>query len=224
MQRYLLPRNTYVAFLHDGVVFLDLKRDLYRGVGSDEAGTLTEALHRCSTGELRAGDIDVCEQLVKERLLTCDEKMGKPVTSLDIQMPARALINDGAGPPIRIRPRHMLHLLIAILKSIAKLKWGVIHAVKRPTKPGPTLGSRSELHALVRIFRELTPFFYVAHEHCLFNAVVLREFLRRQRIDSQLVIGVRVGPFAAHCWLQSGDDVLTDRAEYITGFAPIVAT
>jgi hypothetical protein len=36
------------------------------------------------------------------------------------------------------------------------------------------------------------------------------------------VIGVKLNPFAAHCWLQVGDVVLNDLPERVAAFTPIL--
>lgn len=36
-----------------------------------------------------------------------------------------------------------------------------------------------------------------------------------------LVFGVKLDPFAAHCWVERGDVLLNDRPERVERFAPI---
>lgn len=61
-----------------------------------------------------------------------------------------------------------------------------------------------------------------ATDRCLPNAVAMRKMLARRGIASELVIGVML-PFAAHCWLQSGEVVLSDTFGRIQNFHPLAA-
>ncbi len=61
-----------------------------------------------------------------------------------------------------------------------------------------------------------------ATDQCLPNALAMRRMLARRGIPADLVIGVML-PFAAHCWLQSGDTVLSDPFGHVQNFHPLVA-
>ena len=61
-----------------------------------------------------------------------------------------------------------------------------------------------------------------ATDQCLPNALAMRKMLARRGIGAELVMGVML-PFAAHCWLQSGDMVLSDPFGSVQNFRPLVA-
>ena len=61
-----------------------------------------------------------------------------------------------------------------------------------------------------------------ATDQCLPNALAMRRMLARRRIASDLVIGVTL-PFSAHCWLQSGETVLSDPLDSVQNFRPLIA-
>lgn len=61
-----------------------------------------------------------------------------------------------------------------------------------------------------------------AADQCLPNALAMRKMLARRGIAAELVIGVML-PFAAHCWLQSGDLLLSDPFGSVQNFHPLVA-
>ena len=73
------------------------------------------------------------------------------------------------------------------------------------------------------MFRTLWPWSPVQGA-CLFQALVLRLFVRRGGAACDWVFGVRTWPFSAHCWLQSGDLVLNDLAERVGAYRPILVT
>jgi hypothetical protein len=51
---------------------------------------------------------------------------------------------------------------------------------------------------------------------------MLLRVLRRQGYAPRWVFAVRTWPFAAHCWLQAGDTALTDFADTLQPFTPIM--
>ena len=56
---------------------------------------------------------------------------------------------------------------------------------------------------------------------CLPDSLALIAWLGRHGIDSTLVFGVKLDPFAAHCWVQAGDLLLSERLEEIERLTPV---
>lgn len=56
---------------------------------------------------------------------------------------------------------------------------------------------------------------------CLPDSLALRRILARRGHHPDLVFGVSAYPFAAHCWLQSGDLVLDDVLDHVHLFTAI---
>ncbi len=61
-----------------------------------------------------------------------------------------------------------------------------------------------------------------AHDRCLPFSIALTGHLRRAHYAVDLVIGVRLDPFAAHAWVQRDGMVLNDRLEHARSFYPIL--
>ena len=57
---------------------------------------------------------------------------------------------------------------------------------------------------------------------CLIDALALDDILLRRGLAATLVFGVRLNPFAAHCWLQSSRAILTGTAAEARNFTPIM--
>lgn len=57
---------------------------------------------------------------------------------------------------------------------------------------------------------------------CLPRSMALASCLFRAGHDVSLVMGVRLRPFAAHCWVQHGGRVLNDTPEDVAVFTPIL--
>lgn len=58
---------------------------------------------------------------------------------------------------------------------------------------------------------------------CLPRSVAMAVCLARHRIRADVVIGVRIKPFAAHCWVQANGEILNDSVGEATRFTPILA-
>jgi hypothetical protein len=58
--------------------------------------------------------------------------------------------------------------------------------------------------------------------NCLRDSIALLRFLIRRGVAAELVIGVKLYPFAAHCWVQQGPLILNDNLGGAAGFAPIL--
>lgn len=57
---------------------------------------------------------------------------------------------------------------------------------------------------------------------CLFNSLLLSDFLLRRGLKCDLVFGVRARPFAAHCWVEADREILDDGDEDCASFAQIL--
>ncbi|MBU0823552.1 MAG: lasso peptide biosynthesis B2 protein, partial [Alphaproteobacteria bacterium] len=88
----------------------------------------------------------------------------------------------------------------------------------------PSPGGASDLERCIPLAAALrrAARYVQAEDQCLANGVAMRAMLARRGLASELVIGVRL-PFAAHCWVQMGETVLSDPLDRVQNFKPIVA-
>ena len=63
--------------------------------------------------------------------------------------------------------------------------------------------------------------FALTSNTCLLRSLALHAALARRGIATNLVFGVKLHPFEAHCWLQQGTTLLNDTIERTGLFAPI---
>jgi len=61
-----------------------------------------------------------------------------------------------------------------------------------------------------------------AADQCLPRAIAAARLCRAQRQDVALILGVRLNPFAAHSWVQSGDAVVVGDLEQVRLYTPIL--
>ena len=59
------------------------------------------------------------------------------------------------------------------------------------------------------------------HDLCLGQSIGLFHHLAQRGYCATLVIGVRMGPFSAHAWLQSDDVILNDTVDGVRPYTPI---
>lgn len=59
-------------------------------------------------------------------------------------------------------------------------------------------------------------------DNCLSQSVAVAGRLLKQGVRTNLVMGVRLGPFNAHCWVQRDDQLVNDRFDMVRMFTPIL--
>jgi hypothetical protein len=57
--------------------------------------------------------------------------------------------------------------------------------------------------------------------NCLLDSLALLRWLGAYRSGVALLFGVKLDPFAAHCWVQSSGLVLNDSVETVAAFTPV---
>lgn len=67
-----------------------------------------------------------------------------------------------------------------------------------------------------------TSWAFRARDQCVPESIAFHRLCLDRGVPATLVIGVKVNPFAAHCWVQHGDVVINDRMERIRQFTPIL--
>lgn len=69
---------------------------------------------------------------------------------------------------------------------------------------------------------ERTSDLVTAHDHCLSRSIAISRRLLALGGRPDLVIGVKLQPFRAHCWVQLDRWLVNDRAEIVGDFTPIL--
>lgn len=59
-------------------------------------------------------------------------------------------------------------------------------------------------------------------DRCLPRSIALALALAADGSGAHIVIGVKLAPFAAHCWTQAGDEVLNDSVEEVARYKPML--
>ncbi len=63
---------------------------------------------------------------------------------------------------------------------------------------------------------------FPAPPNCLPDSLALLDYLYNQGVVADLVIGVRMAPYGAHCWVQTREALLNEAVDYAASFTPIL--
>lgn len=234
--RLVLGNEVYFCVTEGQGVFLDLRQDDYSAIpvpafnaSSDESDG--EAAILAAFEAHRNELLDA--QVLKEEpegiaRLQAFRSIPRPTASIFHLDEERAFGVAGApDSDVRVGARDMLDLFSASHRASRLLKKQHIHEIVcgvRSRRAGASAAGASAetLKQHTAIFRKLRPW-YPRGYLCLFDALALIEFLARRRLFPTWVFGVQAQPFGAHCWVQTGDQLLNEGAEFANQFTPIMA-
>jgi len=217
-------------------VFLDLREDKYLSMDAAKVMNVL-ALPQIAEGSRAGGTLSPEEAaaersaqvLLKRGLLTIDRSQGKGVEFARVDEPQTDLI--GVAPPIdpQVRVVDVLHFLSATVLGWTALRFGSLERIveraiaRRKQHPVGAITLNLE-HAKTCIsrFERMRPFLFSARDACLFESLVLTNFLAKYGLYPVWVFAVRTEPFAAHCWLQWDRVAFNDHAEHASEFTPIM--
>lgn len=202
------------------VIFLDLEADRYICLPFAAEAAFLRVAH----GEMRQGDADRLRPLLARRMLIEDDRSAGPGPPPEFRAATRDLLEE-PFPPARFAD------MLAALASQARSAWllraspllDVLRSVQSrasPQGPGPA-DVEARLCRIVSAFAATSILAGVA-ERCLVRALALHSTCRRHGIRPQLLFGVRVNPFRAHCWIQLDEAVLIGDLEQVRLFTPIL--
>lgn len=195
-------------------VFMDTRTDSYFALAPDQLDELMATLDgggpiSCNPRLAEALDID-----------------GEPaeLVRAECPPPARSLIDEPA-PAQWPGPANLFRTVRTVIWARSRLRRGPIEMVLEDVlttsarATGQTAcGTRPS--ALARRFlsaRRLVP----VKGNCLVDSLALLRLLGPTGHAAMLVFGVKLHPFAAHCWVQSDDLVLNDRLDNVAAFSPV---
>lgn len=180
--------------------------------------------------ELAERAFQAARQLYDAGLLTTDPRSGKAAHPPQVEIGAASLLQRIPESPSRTSLARLVRLVYAAVTVAAILRFrslecaiGRLRSRKMARVMQMTSAAEAtEIAALSQAFFHLRPFVYSSRDKCLYDCLVLLEFLAYFELFPTLVIGVATFPFGAHCWLQYGQLVLTDYVERTRAFTPIL--
>jgi hypothetical protein len=233
-----LSRHVHVCKLNSTIVVLDVARDRYLSLRGSTVQTLAaivpgwpesnddEPLNdRCPSADTSRS----IGHLIAQGVFTPREADGKAATPTQIDSRTASIaLNSNVARRRKIRGGDVMNFLLACASTIWLLRCRSLQSAIDALEARKALGGERDFDAvlaadLVAIFRRLRSFTFSAHRRCLFHALVLANFLSRYGVYPHFVMGVKVEPWAAHSWVQSGEYVLDGTPEQVRFFTPILA-
>lgn len=98
----------------------------------------------------------------------------------------------------------------------------IVGAIRENRGSRSSLGDAASVEEAVRAFqatRALVPI----ERSCLLDSLALLDWLGDAARHAELVFGVRMDPFGAHCWVQTDRLLLTDANDTIGTFVPVLS-
>lgn len=215
---FALRRETSFCIVADRAVFLDLERDRYLCVGEEVSNALSR-LNR--DGKANAADIPRLEALVARGLLIESDQEWKP-SGRPVPRAHRSLVSEPLGE-VRIGGvvsalRHQLSSELSLRTTslaelLRRIRTRKTHSVGEP---------RASAERVAQDFLHLNRI-VSGNGRCLARSLAVVNRLASFNIYPELVFGVRLYPFTAHCWVEATGCVLTDHHERTAHFTPILA-
>jgi hypothetical protein len=212
-QMVKLAPFVHIAVIGDDVIVLDVAADRYRRLGASLSHALIQAL--C---EGTAPDRDCCRALIRDGVLA-DDGAGRPLAAASLTRPAADIGPSVAEPG----PITAVHTAAWLFRAQLELNgWGLAGALERARRRAKRQArGRGDAVAFAQSFaaaRRLLPF----ASRCLRDSLALHALLSARSISCTLAIGVTARPFAAHCWVQAEDTVLSGSVDNVAPFTPIL--
>jgi hypothetical protein len=212
-----LAPHIHLALLGEDVVLLDIRSDAYLCVPGGRAHLQPhpDGVHVSPTPE-------ACEALAAAGFLAHGADMvqarpspARPSRSLDGSLRAEVTSADAW--------RLVLAATDLLFRYWRRDLGGIIAFVACAQPAATAAGDlpAADLERLALVFHRLSPWLPISRK-CLVRSFVLRRFLQRSGARADWVFGVATWPFAAHCWIQSGDLVLDDHWERLLAYEPIL--
>lgn len=224
-----LAPNVFLVPVRNRAVALDLMRDKYIALNADMAKAAFELIGAENGGEAaeRPDLLAASQTLLRQGILT-DRQTDT----------ARIGTKDAARTPVETRwpttrwegrKRPSLGAALAVMWALAQvslaLRFQPFHKIiarisgeavrRRDRAPAKTEQEVLDEYVVARPWFPIKPI-------CRLDAPALCLYLRRNGHDADLVFGVTLGRFAAHCWVQCADRVMKEPCESIAGYSPIM--
>ena len=215
-----LPSHIWIALVGDDVIVLDLRADRYSQLGSVASAAMTALAvdQPLSTKQALAA-----RQLAAAGILTADGS-GRRVSGSSPTIPTVSALEQSR---VHIdRDIGLVRCGLSVFSAKARLR---TLGLERTLAAARKCKDEGELDAfegcavpLAQSFARRRAAIPITRS-CLPDSLALFGLLMGSAIDATLVIGVRIRPFAAHCWVQAEQTLLNDAVAPIQELTPIMS-
>ncbi len=207
-----LPPHLSFCRVQDRLVFLDIEQDRYFALGGD----LTQAFEA-----LLDGSADSDARGVLEQCGLVVPGAGKTIEPCAASIPKASWLDH---LPPSASPARVLGLAWAFARMHARLRR---HGLARPAAQLAALRENAapranddQLAAAVGAYDRLC-LLRGTHDLCLPHSLALATSLARCGYAAEVVLGVQMRPFGAHCWVEYRDQLVSDRYDRVRSYTPI---
>jgi len=239
-----LASHVRACQVNEQVVLLDLRRNRYLSVGAASA-----LANRVEGWPSAGGSIDaqaapsplltssaataLTQRLTQQELLTRERPLARDATRVEVRGldEATASIDFGAGnthasTSLCHVARFLRSTAVAALwlrcRSLESIAAAVVSRQARIERSTPNARGFEAVFRAAAAYQRLRPFGFTAEDKCLQDSLALTNYLAAERALARWVIGVKIRPFGAHSWVQSGPTVLNDQPEHVRRYTPIL--
>lgn len=229
-----LANHVRACVVGDQMIFLDMQRNKYVGVGGSNVPALSAAVLGTSQGD-HAPPLPSSPEVMNEWLSRLRSQKLLSDTGDHETMKRPTLIEPIAGldtEDVRSDGHDWRHLVRLWQSTSITTAWLRRHTLADIADRVVYLRERrsncrfiDDLEAMrvaVGTYLRLRPFALSTHDRCLNDSLTLVHFLASHGLFPRWVIGVSVNPFCAHSWVQSGSVVLNDAPERVRRYRPIL--
>lgn len=215
LMAYVLRSGVSYAWVGSVPLFLDLDHNRYFKLPSRGSA----ALLRLERGEmLIPGDAEI----LLESGLVSEADYASAIAPTG-NMPT--IITSYFDEPRRPSLRHVMVAIIDQLWAFAVIRRAglAVAVAKLQRRIQRTRGHEclDAIGSLVGSYR-LIDLLLSAENRCLVRSFALARSLTRYGVKFNLVIGVRTGPFGAHCWVQRGESSVSDHRDKAREYVPVL--
>ena len=203
-----------VANFGDRAIILDCRANRYHQVGTRHAAVLAAV-----GAGLEINDREALDTLIHFGIV---DPLALRLPAVQIADVRESALDTVAGPPANLS---IGRVAVALLGVVTRLRWTSFPSVLahiRSLKTSPSvLIPDPDLIALARAYDQVRPRIPI-RRICLRDSLALFAILARAGGACNLVFGVRLDPFGAHCWVQTGETILSDSLESARHMRPIL--
>jgi hypothetical protein len=216
-----LQSHVSYGLVGDRPVFLDLAADRYLALPPPIEHAFRQL---CAQDEPVLPEGPDRELLLGTGLFRTGSLMGRGVKPATVPPCSTSLLDESA------RPRAGLKAFLAARSSVGRARKQlasrplreIVDAIRESRYGAPPDDTGAAAEDAARLFlaaRALLP----VEPRCLLDCLALLDWLGEDAKPAILVFGVRRDPFAAHCWLQTDRLLLTDAADTLGTFTPVLS-
>jgi len=229
--QYAICGHAYTCISGGHIVFLDLKRDKYLCLDLEATAALLPYLSGRSfvigdsvPSSSEAGVARTLTELEQRNLIALAPLDFAAPSVKQIASPTRS-ISAPADDEYHCTAAAACKVFLAVTRSALMLRCRTLsktiaHVTQRRNSAAVSRVAAG-LETLVQRFASCRSRFARA-DACLLNSLALLDFLALHGLYPNLVFGVSMRPFHAHCWVQHEDTVLGDTLERVNHFTPIL--